>query len=229
MPFMPPPPSCAARRFHDAGRTTRKLIGRAVARGVDRRERRRRRGNARAPCRWPRPTRRCKRDASHRLADLRRRNRRHERAAPCSPLRSPCGSRSSPARDIVVTRASVVTRVARRPHMIGLLVTIQAPRTEANTRQRGAWHDCTCAAVSHVRASIENQSLVQVGDSTRPDRGRCRDADRVKPWNAGPGEPGSSQTQEFPGGCGESSSSVLLPHRCAVVVRSQRENGGQPI
>src|SRR5688572_10622249 len=30
MPFMPPPPSCAARRDHDAGRTTLKLIGRAV-------------------------------------------------------------------------------------------------------------------------------------------------------------------------------------------------------
>ena len=27
---MPPPPSCAARRFHDAGRTTLKLIGFAV-------------------------------------------------------------------------------------------------------------------------------------------------------------------------------------------------------
>src|SRR5688572_1728168 len=31
MPFMPPPPICAARRLHDAGRSTRKLIGRAVA------------------------------------------------------------------------------------------------------------------------------------------------------------------------------------------------------
>ena len=31
MPLIPPPPSCAARRFHDAGRITRKLIGRAVA------------------------------------------------------------------------------------------------------------------------------------------------------------------------------------------------------
>jgi hypothetical protein len=30
MPFMPPPPSCAARRDHDAGRTTLKLIGLAV-------------------------------------------------------------------------------------------------------------------------------------------------------------------------------------------------------
>ena len=27
---MPPPPSCAARRIHDAGSTTRKLIGLAV-------------------------------------------------------------------------------------------------------------------------------------------------------------------------------------------------------
>src|SRR5688572_7505836 len=30
MPFMPPPPSCAARRDHDAGSTTLKLIGLAV-------------------------------------------------------------------------------------------------------------------------------------------------------------------------------------------------------
>jgi hypothetical protein len=30
MPFMPPPPSWAARRDHDAGSTTLKLIGRAV-------------------------------------------------------------------------------------------------------------------------------------------------------------------------------------------------------
>ena len=30
MPFMPPPPICAARRLHDAGSSTRKLIGRAV-------------------------------------------------------------------------------------------------------------------------------------------------------------------------------------------------------
>jgi hypothetical protein len=30
MPFIPPPPSCAARRDHDAGSTTLKLIGLAV-------------------------------------------------------------------------------------------------------------------------------------------------------------------------------------------------------
>ncbi len=30
MPFIPPPPSCAARRDHDAGSTTPKLIGLAV-------------------------------------------------------------------------------------------------------------------------------------------------------------------------------------------------------
>ncbi len=27
MPFIPPPPSCAARNVHDAGKTTRKLMG----------------------------------------------------------------------------------------------------------------------------------------------------------------------------------------------------------
>jgi hypothetical protein len=30
MPFIPPPPSCTARRDHDAGRTTLQLIGLAV-------------------------------------------------------------------------------------------------------------------------------------------------------------------------------------------------------
>jgi hypothetical protein len=30
MPFIPPPPNCAARRDHDTGRTTLKLIGLAV-------------------------------------------------------------------------------------------------------------------------------------------------------------------------------------------------------
>src|SRR5690242_15575626 len=34
MPFMPPPPRCAARPFQAAGSTTRKLIGRAVASGL---------------------------------------------------------------------------------------------------------------------------------------------------------------------------------------------------
>ncbi len=30
MPLLPPPPICAPRRFHDAGRITRKLMTRAV-------------------------------------------------------------------------------------------------------------------------------------------------------------------------------------------------------
>ena len=74
----------------------------------------------------------------------------------------------------------------------------------------------------HLRVEDDEIGVLRLGN-------RRHDPDRVKPWNAGHDEPGSSQTQEFPAAAANLRHHVLLPHRCAAVVRSQRENGGQPI
>ena len=83
---------------------------------------------------------------------------------------------------------------------------------------------CRHRVVDGVDLRVEDDEIGVLGLG-----GRCRDTDRVKPWNAGHGESGSSQTQEFPAAAANLRHHVLLHHRCAVVVRSQRENGGQPI